>query len=95
MFERKLGIFSKLKSKIPDFEREKAKIVTTPLKYSGTGIHTFKYFEDLPASGGLKFEPVEAKRRSRSAWTQRLGKITLLGQALFRLSAFGRPLVFP
>ena len=23
----------------------KAKIVTTPLKYSGTGIHTLKYFE--------------------------------------------------
>jgi hypothetical protein len=38
---------------IPDFEREKAKIITTPLKYSGTGIHTMKYFEDSPASGGL------------------------------------------
>jgi len=24
----------------------KAKIITAPLKYSGTGIHTFKYFED-------------------------------------------------
>jgi hypothetical protein len=24
----------------------KAKIITTPLKYSGTGIHTLKYFED-------------------------------------------------
>ena len=33
-------IFSKIKSMIPDFEREKAKIITTPLKYSGTGIHT-------------------------------------------------------
>jgi len=38
--ERKLEIFSKIKSKIPDFERGKAKIITTPLKYSGTGIHT-------------------------------------------------------
>jgi len=27
--ERKLGIFSKIKSKIPDFERRKAKIITT------------------------------------------------------------------
>jgi len=27
--ERKLGIFSKIKSKIPDFERGKAKIITT------------------------------------------------------------------
>jgi hypothetical protein len=51
--ERKLGIFSNIKSKIPDFERGKAKIITTPLKYSGTGIYTLKYFEDLPASGGL------------------------------------------
>jgi len=29
----------KIKSKFPDFERGKAKILTTPLKYSGTGIH--------------------------------------------------------
>ncbi len=29
-----------IKSKIPDFELGKAKILTTPLKYSGTGIHT-------------------------------------------------------
>ena len=34
----------------------KAKIITTPLKYSGTGIHALKYFDDLSASGGLKFE---------------------------------------
>ena len=27
VFERKLGIFSKIKSKIPDFERGKAKII--------------------------------------------------------------------
>jgi len=33
-----------------------------------------EYFEDLSASGGLKFEPVEAKRRSRSAGTQILDK---------------------
>ena len=31
----------------------KAKIITTPFKYNGTGIHTLKYFEDLSASGGL------------------------------------------
>jgi len=36
--ERKLGIFSKIKSKIPDFEQGKAKIISTPLKYRGTGI---------------------------------------------------------
>jgi hypothetical protein len=30
--------------------------LTTPLKYSGTGIKPLKYFEDLPASGGLKSE---------------------------------------
>jgi len=34
------------KSKIPDCERGKATILVTPLKYSGTGIHTLKYFED-------------------------------------------------
>ena len=28
----------------------KAKIITTPLKYSGTGIHTLKYFEDYNLS---------------------------------------------
>jgi len=28
----------------------KAKIITTPLKYSGTGIHTSKYFEDYNLS---------------------------------------------
>jgi hypothetical protein len=32
------------------------KIITTPLKYTGTGIHTLVYFEDLSASGGLKSE---------------------------------------
>jgi hypothetical protein len=48
--------------------------LTTPLKYRGTGIHKFKYFEDLSASGGLKFEPVEAKRRSRSSGTKILDK---------------------
>ncbi len=42
--------FFKIKSKIPDFERGKAKIITTPLKYSGTGIHTLKYFEDYNLS---------------------------------------------
>ena len=36
-----------------------------PLEY-------IEYFEDLSASGGLKFEPVEAKRRSRSSGTQAL-----------------------
>ena len=33
-----------------------------------------KYFDDLSASGGLEFEPVEAKRRSRSSGTQKLGR---------------------
>ena len=28
----------------------KAKIITTPLKYSGTGIHTLKYFQDYNLS---------------------------------------------
>ena len=40
----------KIKSKIPDFERRKAKILTTPLKYSGTGIHTWSISR-------VKFEP--------------------------------------
>jgi len=31
----------------------RAKIITTPLKYSGTGIQPLKVFEDLSASGGL------------------------------------------
>jgi hypothetical protein len=42
---QKREILVKVKSKIPDFERGKAKIVTIPL-FSGTGIHTLEYFED-------------------------------------------------
>ena len=38
--ERKIDSLSEFKLKIPDFERGKVKISTTPLKYSGTGIHT-------------------------------------------------------
>ncbi len=38
--ERKLGFFVQIKSKIPHSERGKTKILTAPLKYSGTGIHT-------------------------------------------------------
>ena len=56
-----MAIFSKIKSKIPDFERGKAKIITTPLKYSGTGIHTFKYFEDYNLS--LLTNPAHRGRR--------------------------------
>jgi hypothetical protein len=39
--ERKLGVFSKIKSKIPDFERGKAKIITTGI---------IEYFEDYNLS---------------------------------------------
>ena len=38
MFERKLGIFYKIKSKIPDFEREKAKVLTTGIYYIFRGL---------------------------------------------------------
>lgn len=34
-----------VKSQIPDSERENAKVVPIPI-IIGTGIHTFKYFED-------------------------------------------------
>jgi len=39
--------------------------LTIPLKYSGTGIHTLKYFEYSSASGGLKFEPDVPPRGGR------------------------------
>jgi hypothetical protein len=42
---QKRGILAKVKSQIPDFEREIAKVVTIPIVI-GTGIHTLKYFED-------------------------------------------------
>jgi hypothetical protein len=64
--ERKLRIFSKIKSKIPDFERGNAKIITIPFKYSGTGIHTLKYFGVLSAAGynlSLLTNPAHRGRR--------------------------------
>jgi hypothetical protein len=57
--------------------------LTTPLKYSGTGIHTWSISRialKVSADASLrvtkvpKFEPVEAKRRSCSSGTQILGK---------------------
>ena len=47
---QKWVILSKVKSKIPDFERENTKIVTIQI-FIGTGIHTLKYFAELPALG--------------------------------------------
>jgi hypothetical protein len=52
---QKRGILAKVKSKLPDFERENAMIVTIPL-FSGTDIHTLKSIKDLSASGGLQSE---------------------------------------
>jgi len=43
----------------------KAKIITTPLKYSGTGIHTFKYFEDYNLS--LPDEEIGENSHSQTA----------------------------
>ena len=48
----------------------------TILRTYGAGRHTLSIPRIYPPPnfGGLKFEPVEAKRRSRPSGTQRLGK---------------------
>ena len=64
----------KFKSKIPDFERGKVKILTTPYDLPDLqGRHEYmEYFEDkAKASLRAKFEPVD---KSRSSGTQKFGK---------------------
>ncbi len=48
---RKANFYRRLSENEIFFSRSrKAKIINTPLKYSGTGIHTLKYFEDYNLS---------------------------------------------
>jgi hypothetical protein len=49
--ERKIGSFVKIKSKIPDFEREKANILTTGIRVVFRGLK----FESDPREIGLAF----------------------------------------
>jgi hypothetical protein len=67
--ERKLGIFAKINSKIPDFERGKAKNITTPLKYSGAGIHTLSISRIYPPQAGYNLSLLtNPAHRGRRDW---------------------------
>ena len=46
------------------------RVYGSPINTNAPQKNGMEYFEDLSASGGLKFEPVEAKRRSRSSGMQ-------------------------